>query len=116
MVTAIPPFDGDSDKEIITAVKKGQYTLEVPEMKNISSQCKDLIRRILVPEAIRPTIEDIFSHPWMRAELPHLPLQLNFRRLAEFGAYSKVRMRLGSSRRSRPTSSLRSSRRRKWRT
>ena len=30
--------------------------LDVPEMKNVSVECKDLIKRILVPEEIRPTI------------------------------------------------------------
>lgn len=90
MVTAIPPFDGNNDKEIITAVKKGNYTFDVPEMENVSWQCKDLIKRILVPEGIRPTIEEIFNHPWMKADLPQMPLQLSFKRLAEFGAYSKV--------------------------
>lgn len=30
LVTAIPPFDGNSDKEIISAVKKGYYTFHVP--------------------------------------------------------------------------------------
>lgn len=36
LVTAIPPFDGENDKEIILSVKKGYYTLEIPEMKKIS--------------------------------------------------------------------------------
>lgn len=56
MVTAIPPFDGANDKEILMAVRKGQYTFDVPEMKNISLECKDLIQRILVPENFRPSI------------------------------------------------------------
>ena len=91
MVTAIPPFDGNNDKEILMAVRKGQYMLDVPQMKNVSVECKDLIKRILVPEEIRPTIQEIFMHPWMKVEeLPVIPLQLNFKRLVEFGAFSKV--------------------------
>lgn len=30
LVTAIPPFDGENDKEIISSVRKGFYTFEVP--------------------------------------------------------------------------------------
>lgn len=36
-------------------------------MKNVSLECKDLIKRILVPEDFRPSIEQIFAHPWMKA-------------------------------------------------
>lgn len=36
LVTAIPPFDGETDKDIIASVKRGDYTFEVPEMKNVS--------------------------------------------------------------------------------
>lgn len=49
LVAAIPPFDGKTDKEIINKVKKGFYTFAIPEMANVSPQCKDLIKRILMP-------------------------------------------------------------------
>jgi calcium-dependent protein kinase len=50
LVTAIPPFDGENDREIISAVKRGQYTFDIPEMKKVSSECKDLISKMLCPE------------------------------------------------------------------
>ena len=28
LVTAVPPFDGENDKEIIDAVRKGHYTFD----------------------------------------------------------------------------------------
>ena len=50
LVTAVPPFDGENDKKILEAVKRGIYTFDIPEMKKISSQLKDLISKILQPE------------------------------------------------------------------
>lgn len=49
LVTAAPPFDGKDDKEIMENVKKLEYTFDIPEAKNLSSEVKDLIKRILVP-------------------------------------------------------------------
>lgn len=72
LVTAVPPFDGDNDRMILESVRKGFYTFEstfafklVPEMKKISVELKDLIKRILQPEANRLTIDQIYQHPWM---------------------------------------------------
>lgn len=36
LVTAVPPFDGQNDREILQAVKKGVYTFDIPEMKHVS--------------------------------------------------------------------------------
>ena len=37
LVTAVPPFDGDDDKEIIEAVRKGEYTFDSNNLHNFSS-------------------------------------------------------------------------------
>lgn len=37
LVAAIPPFDGKTEKEIISKIKKGFYTFAIPEMVNVSS-------------------------------------------------------------------------------
>ena len=37
LVTAVPPFDGDDDKEIIEAVRKGEYTFDSKFLHNFSS-------------------------------------------------------------------------------
>lgn len=90
LVTAIPPFDGANDKEIIASVKKGFYTFQIPEMKSVSAECKDLIKRLLMPEKSRITIQEVFEHPWMKVNLSMDPLQVNFKKLLEFRKYSKV--------------------------
>lgn len=81
LVTAIPPFDGANDKEIIASVKKGFYTFQIPEMKAVSSECKDLIKKLLLPDKDRLTIAEVFNHPWMKMELSGSPLQINYEKL-----------------------------------
>lgn len=97
LVTALPPFDGDDDKEIIQNVKKLNYTFDstyflnlVPEMKNVSAECKDLIAKMLVPADKRMTIEQIYAHPWMTKKVSDQPLKINFNSMKEFGKSSKV--------------------------
>lgn len=97
LVSATPPFDGDNDKEIIYNVKKFNYTLDskhsfnaVPQFENISVQLKDLLKRIFVPDEERITIKEIFEHPWMKIDVPNIPLHINFHKMASFTKYSKV--------------------------
>ena len=59
-------------------------------MHKVSPYCKDLIQKLLVPENMRPSIEEIFEHPWLKTELPNTPLNLNFKKMIEFTKYSKV--------------------------
>lgn len=36
LLSAVLPFDGDSDKEVLRAIKAMKYTLDIPEMKGVS--------------------------------------------------------------------------------
>ncbi len=99
LVTAVPPFDGENDKEIIEAVRKGHYTFDsnfynnnvVPEMTNVSSALKDLIKKILVEDDKRLTIKQIFDHPWMSSKASNAPLKLNFGKMSNFSKFSKLK-------------------------
>lgn len=97
LLTAVPPFDGDSDKEIIEQVRKLKFDINsnprpivVPEMKTVSKAVKDLIVKILQPEGKRISIADIFHDPWVLKECPKNPLKPNFSRMSAFSKYSKV--------------------------
>jgi calcium-dependent protein kinase len=77
LATATPPFDGADDGEILKNAQTLNYSLEskslwyeVPEATKLSASLKDLIRKILVPESKRITIDEILSHPWMTNKLP----------------------------------------------
>ena len=42
-----PPFEGDSEEEIFEKIKQGEYSFDYPEFKNVSENCKKLIKRLL---------------------------------------------------------------------
>jgi calcium-dependent protein kinase len=43
LLCGYPPFNGNSDKEIISAVLAGKFTLNDPEWAEVSSDAKDLV-------------------------------------------------------------------------
>ena len=56
MIGGKPPFNGNNDKEIMKAVKKGNYDFDAPEWQNISEICKEFISMLLTLNADnRPT-------------------------------------------------------------
>lgn len=47
LLSGVPPFYGDTDPEILDAVKKGDFTFDIPEFEGISSKAKDLISNMI---------------------------------------------------------------------
>jgi hypothetical protein len=37
-------------------------------------------------------MKDIFEHPWMKIDVPKIPLNINFHKMASFTKYSKVKL------------------------
>jgi hypothetical protein len=69
---------------------------EVPELKAISKEAKDLIYKILLPADKRISIKEIFEHPWMNVNLPTTTQKVSFRKMHEFSKFSKVSLSLFS--------------------
>ncbi len=44
-----PPFVGDTEEEIFAKIKRGRFDFDKPEFKNVSDNCKRLIKRLLEP-------------------------------------------------------------------
>ena len=72
MVTGTPPFDGENQEGIFNSIRNFQYSLNSKEFFYLATQCqglsyqlKDLISRLLQPEDLRISLEDIQLHPWM---------------------------------------------------
>jgi serine/threonine protein kinase len=66
MLSGKVPFPGDSNKEIIENVIKGEYHFEHEAFKNVSSLAKDLISRLLVKDVSkRFNAEEAYNHPWV---------------------------------------------------
>lgn len=70
LLSGKPPFDGNDDKEIVNSVRIGTYSLSGPEWKNISSEAKDLIKRMLEYEVgKRISAEQALNHPWIKKKV-----------------------------------------------
>ena len=48
LLSGIPPFNGETDDEIMEAIGKMKYEFNTPELKSMSLFAKDLISSILV--------------------------------------------------------------------
>ena len=70
MLCGKPPFNGSSDKEILSAIKKGFYNFNSPEWTGISDTCRELISMLLTlnPDN-RPTAGEAMDHKWIREAL-----------------------------------------------
>lgn len=66
VLSGTPPFNGNSDSEIMKKVKSGKYTFDTPEFKNVSEKAKDFIGKLLTldPEK-RVSAEQALKHPWI---------------------------------------------------
>ena len=66
MLCGCPPFDGDSEEEVIELVERIEYDFEDECFENVSDEVKDLISKILVPEKDRITLQDVIEHDWIK--------------------------------------------------
>lgn len=65
----VPPFNGNSRKEVITKIRKGNVHFKGKVWNVISPDAKDLILKMLTldPEK-RPSCREVLSHPWFNRE------------------------------------------------
>jgi calcium-dependent protein kinase len=63
----------------------------VPEMEVVSLFLKDLIRRMLKPAEERITLDQIYQHPWMNVKIHKSTLKVDFRIMANFSKFSKIK-------------------------
>ncbi len=65
LLCGYPPFNGDTDIEIMQNVQRGQFFFPEEEWDVISPEAKDLIRKMLTYDpAKRISAKDILLHPW----------------------------------------------------
>ncbi|KAM4707107.1 testis-specific serine/threonine-protein kinase 1-like [Discoglossus pictus] len=64
MVAGTMPYDDSNIKKMLKTQK--EHKLEFPRSKHFSTECKDLINRMLHPDVtLRITVDEIISHPWI---------------------------------------------------
>ena len=61
------PFPGESHKEIIENVLKGEYTFNHEAFNSVSNQAKDLISKLLVKDVSkRYSATEAYNHPMIQ--------------------------------------------------
>lgn len=95
MLWGCPPFDGDSEEEVMELVENIEYDFEDECFKEVSDEVKDLIRKILLPENERITLQQVLQHEWIlkyasSVSSPWINLNLKDK-LKRFNKTSKLR-------------------------
>lgn len=67
LLCGYPPFNGETDTEIMKAVKKGKYEFPVEEWSSVSSEAKNLLTQMLKYDPReRISALNCLSHPWLK--------------------------------------------------
>ena len=69
LLTGSPPFNGKKDEEIMSKIMNGRYKMEKYPWPIISSEAKDLIKKLLEYDPNkRISAEEALKHPWFESE------------------------------------------------
>lgn len=67
LLGSYPPFDGDSDKDILRSVCRGKYSFPSPEWDDISPGARNLIRKLLSKNPKRrPSATEALNDDWLK--------------------------------------------------
>ena len=98
MLSGKPPFNGNNDQAILTAVYKGEFSMNTPEWENISEEAKDLISKMLIKDfELRISAKDALNHSWFTNHTKEKTIKLempiarrSLRNLKDFRAGTKL--------------------------
>jgi len=66
LLSGMPPFNGQSDQEIMKKVRAGKFHFEDKCWNSISENAKDFIRKLLTfKQEDRPSAQEALAHPWI---------------------------------------------------
>jgi len=71
MLCGYPPFYGETDAEVLSKVRLGNFSFSAADWKNISEDAKNLIRMLLkMNPKDRFSAEQALSHEWIKNKAP----------------------------------------------
>jgi calcium-dependent protein kinase len=78
MLSGSPPFNGNSDDDILNAVQRGQYSFDLPEFEQISDYAKRFITKMLMfnPKQ-RISVSEAINDAWFKMVLTKKEVVLN---------------------------------------
>ena len=95
LLSAVPPFSGRNDTQIIENIKKGFYDIESNIWQKISPEAKNLIRSLLESNpGLRVSAEEALNHIWFKKLktkdkinfVPHEKIKLMLENLKNYSA------------------------------
>ena len=64
--TGYPPFSEERREKLVNHIKSGQYVFHEQYWKDVSTDAKDFIKKLLVVDpSLRMSADDCLSHPWV---------------------------------------------------
>jgi calcium-dependent protein kinase len=67
LLTGQPPFEGESDQEVMEKVRTGKFDLDLNKNFNFSSEAKNLIIQLMqIDPASRISAGEALKHPWFK--------------------------------------------------
>jgi len=71
MLCGYPPFFGETDAEVLSKVRLGNFSFNAADWKNVSEDAKNLIRMLLkMNPKDRYTAEQALNHEWIKNKAP----------------------------------------------
>merc|ERR1719160_1634940 len=78
MLCGYPPFFGETDAEVLSKVRLGNFSFNAADWKNVSEDAKTLIRMLLkMNPRDRYTAEQALNHVWVRNKAPKAKTGVN---------------------------------------
>mmetsp|Transcript_12904 Transcript_12904/g.32554 ORF Transcript_12904/g.32554 Transcript_12904/m.32554 type:complete len:395 (+) Transcript_12904:2-1186(+) len=72
MLCGYPPFFGDTDAEVLSKVRLGNFSFNAADWKNVSEDAKNLIRMLLkMNSRDRYTAQQTLNHVWIKNKAPN---------------------------------------------
>merc|ERR1712232_1297782 len=82
LLCGYPPFFGETDAEVLSKVRLGNFSFNAADWKNVSEDAKNLIRMLLkMNPKDRYTAEQCLNHEWIKNKAPkasNVSLQTNY--------------------------------------
>merc|ERR1711972_763946 len=71
LLCGYPPFHGETDAEVLSKVRLGNFSFNAADWKNVSEDAKNLIRMLLkMNPRDRYTAEQALNHEWIKNKAP----------------------------------------------
>ena len=78
MLCGYPPFDGETEYEIMKAISRKKFSFPEEEWKSISDDAKDLIKHMICDADKRYNADNVLNHQWVEKCAPNAKEAINF--------------------------------------